>query len=316
MQPGSHVSWRLYSFALPPQLLPASPRSSSRRSLQLNTAVPSLATSLIANYLGISVAYWLDFGLSFVDGDTLPYAGDSCSLFSACCASTPGRYQDATDSPRYLASVGKTEEAREVLQHIRGSYDAHVEQEFDEIAAMAQHTKPSSPIEFVKIILGMDKSHGANLGRRAWLCIWLQIMASWSGITAVTAYSPVLLVKPDTAPSSRTALRRTQHDRHHRHHHLGTDRRQVRRRACLMAGAAGLAIVKPHRRSLYEASRHNTSLADQIAPAAVTMLFLFNLIYAATWGTVAFLIPTEIFPSKMRAQGNGFASLAGPSAWE
>lgn len=36
------------------------------------------------------------------------------------------------------------------------------------------------------------------------------------------------------------------------------------------------------------------------------MLFLFNLIYAATWGTVAFLIPTEIFPSEMRAQGNGF----------
>jgi len=36
------------------------------------------------------------------------------------------------------------------------------------------------------------------------------------------------------------------------------------------------------------------------------MLFLFNLCYAATWGTVAFLIPTEIFPSDLRAQGNGF----------
>lgn len=53
------------------------------------------------------------------------------------------------------------------------------------------------------------------------------------------------------------------------------------------------------------------------------MLFLFNLgcvkfilvephhtltfsRYAATWGTVAFLIPTEIFPSNLRAQGNGF----------
>jgi hypothetical protein len=28
--------------------------------------------------------------------------------------------------------------------------------------------------------------------------------------------------------------------------------------------------------------------------------------YAATWGTVAFLFPTEIFPSDLRAQGNGF----------
>lgn len=36
------------------------------------------------------------------------------------------------------------------------------------------------------------------------------------------------------------------------------------------------------------------------------MLFLFNLGYASTWGTVAFLVPTEIFPSDLRAQGNGF----------
>lgn len=31
-----------------------------------------------------------------------------------------------------------------------------------------------------------------------------------------------------------------------------------------------------------------------------------SLSYAATWGTVAFLVPTEIFPSELRAQGNGF----------
>jgi hypothetical protein len=36
------------------------------------------------------------------------------------------------------------------------------------------------------------------------------------------------------------------------------------------------------------------------------MLFLFNLTYAASWGTIAFLIPTEVWPSNMRAQGNGF----------
>jgi hypothetical protein len=58
--------------------------------------------------------------------------------------------------------------------------------------------------------------------------------------------------------------------------------------------------------SLYESTIHDPSKASSVAPAAVTMLFLFNLIYAATWGTVAFLIPTEIFPSEMRAQGNGF----------
>jgi hypothetical protein len=74
----------------------------------------------------------------------------------------------------------------------------------------------------------------------------------------------------------------------------------------LMGGSFGLFLVNLIAASLYEGSIHNPSKASQFAPAAVTMLFLFNLIYAATWGTVAFLIPTEIFPSEMRAQGNGF----------
>jgi hypothetical protein len=77
--------------------------------------------------------------------------------------------------------------------------------------------------------------------------------------------------------------------------------------------------------AVYEASYHHPEDVKAYAPAAVTMLFLFNLgyvrdlrthhfhgnyltinSYAATWGTVAFLIPTEIFPSDLRAQGNGF----------
>ena len=57
---------------------------------------------------------------------------------------------------------------------------------------------------------------------------------------------------------------------------------------------------------LYEVSLHKPSISTSTAPAAVTMLFLFNIVYASTWGTVAFLIPTEIFPSDLRAQGNGF----------
>lgn len=73
-----------------------------------------------------------------------------------------------------------------------------------------------------------------------------------------------------------------------------------------MVGAAGLMAVNAIAGGLYEASRRNPDKAASIAPAAVTMLFLFNLIYASTWGTVAFLVPTEVFPSEMRAQGNGF----------
>ncbi|THZ38375.1 general substrate transporter [Aureobasidium pullulans] len=262
----------------------------------------------IANYLGISVAYWLDFGLSFVNNGYSAVRWRFLLAFQCLPALLLlAGIKMLPDSPRYLASVGRNEEAREVLEHVRGNYGPAVEQEFNEIVAMAEDTKPASPIEFIKIILGLDKTKGAHLGRRAWLCIWLQIMASWTGITAVTAYSPVLLRQAGYSEIKQNGLAGGLNTIGI----IGTiisaqivDR--YGRRKCLMWGAAGLFAVNLIAASLYEASRADPSKAASIAPAAVTMLFLFNLIYASTWGTVAFLIPTEIFPSRMRAQGNGF----------
>jgi len=97
------------------------------------------------------------------------------------------------DSPRYYASAGRYTEAREVLVHVRGGDSPAVEDEFLEICAQAEKAKPSSPIQFAKVLVGRGEGTASHLGRRAWLCLWLQIMASWTGITAVTAYSPVLL---------------------------------------------------------------------------------------------------------------------------
>jgi hypothetical protein len=50
------------------------------------------------------------------------------------------------DSPRYLASAGRLDDAREVLEHVRGHYGAEVEQELLEIAAVAKDSEKSLPI--------------------------------------------------------------------------------------------------------------------------------------------------------------------------
>ncbi|KAH7397851.1 major facilitator superfamily transporter sugar [Cadophora sp. MPI-SDFR-AT-0126] len=261
----------------------------------------------IANYLGISVAYWLNFGLSFIDNGNSEIRWRFLLAFQCIPAlMLLAGIKLLPDSPRYLASAGRYEDAKEVLVHVRGNDGPDVEKEFMEICAIAEESKAASPVEFAKIIAGRATS-APHLGRRAWLCIWLQIMASWTGITAVTAYSPVLLTQAGYGTIKQGGLAGGLNT-------IGivgtiisaqiVDR--LGRRRCLIGGAFGLFVVNLVAASLYEGARHNPSITSQVAPATVTMLFLFNLIYAATWGTVAFLIPTEIFPSTMRAQGNGF----------
>lgn len=262
----------------------------------------------IANYLGISVAYWLSFGLAFINNGysdirwrfLLAFQCIPAILLLVGVKALP-------DSPRYLASVGRYDDAREVLTHVRGGYTPEIEQEFLEITAMAKDSKPSSPIEFAKILVGKGGKPGSHLSHRAWLCLFLQIMASWTGITAVTAYSPTLLRAAGYSPLTQNGLAGGLNTVGI----VGTiisaqivDR--LGRRTCLILGSSGLFAVNVIAGSLYEASRAQPQNATKFAPAAVAMLFLFNLVYASTWGTVAFLIPTEIWSSNMRAQGNGF----------
>jgi MFS family permease len=262
----------------------------------------------IANYLGIAVAYWISFGLSFVDGGYSDVRWRFLLAFQCLPAIILlAGIKLLPDSPRYLASVGRMDDAREVLEHVRGNSGPEVEQEFSEIAAVAKESQKSTPMQFAKILVGRGGKPGHQLGRRAWLCLILQIMASWTGITAVTAYSPVLLSAAgyDTLTQNGLAGGLSTVGI------IGTiisaqivDR--LGRRKCLMFGAFSLFIVNIVAASVYEAARHDPEHASRFAPAAVTMLFLFNICYAATWGTVAFLIPTEIWSSDMRAQGNGF----------
>ena len=142
--------------------------------------------------LGISIAYWLSFGLSYVDNGysavrwrfLLAFQCFPALLLLAGVRLLP-------DSPRYLASVGRYDEAREVLEHLRGGNGAEVEKEFAEICVVAKDSKPASPLQFAKVLAGRGSGTAPHLGRRAWLSLWLQIMASWSGITVSQRPRPI-----------------------------------------------------------------------------------------------------------------------------
>ncbi|KAL8280957.1 hypothetical protein RQP46_006636 [Phenoliferia psychrophenolica] len=263
----------------------------------------------IANYLGISVAYWLDFGLQFIDNGLSPLRWRFLLGFQCVPAIVLLiGIKLLPDSPRYLVSAGRHSEALEVLQHIRGESAEAVNTEMVEMVESSKGATRTSPASVLTVLLGRSTNElHRHLGRRAWLCIWLQIMASWSGITAVTTYSPILLAQAGYSATTQAGLAGGINT-------IGIAGTVISanlvdpfgRRKSFMVGSLSLAIINAVTGGLFQASIANPSKATSIAPAAVFMLFLFNLAYASTWGTLAFLIPTEIFPSEMRAQGNAF----------
>lgn len=126
---------------------------------------------------------WLNFGLAFInDGDSVvrwrfPLA---FQCLPAILLILSVRF--LPDSPRYLCQAGRSEEAWEVLKHVRGdqSTPAEVQAEFDEMTEAAKKSGKYNPLEAVSILCGLAKG-GRHLAKRAWLCIWLQLMAEWTG---------------------------------------------------------------------------------------------------------------------------------------
>lgn len=89
------------------------------------------------------------------------------------------------DSPHFLAFSGRNNEAHGLLNRLRGQKVSQEEiySKYHEVSASAQRSKPSSPIQLVKILIGCGGRPGSSLCRRAWLCLFPQIMASWTDIT-------------------------------------------------------------------------------------------------------------------------------------
>jgi Sugar (and other) transporter len=173
------------------------------------------------------------------------------------------------ESPRYCFATAKFEKAKEVLTQVRGDYTEAVEDEYLEICALAADTKPASPLQFAKVLLGRCKGKARRTlaGMLGFACGFglLDWYHCCYGILSRNSYSSWLRHNPlNTIGIVGTIISAHIVDR------LG-------RRKYLMGGAAGLFGVNLIAASLYESTIHGPAKAAAVASAAMTMLFLFNL---------------------------------------
>ena len=143
------------------------------------------------NIFGIFVAYWLEYGFSFVQGGVtatrwrFPIAFQLIPLVGLL-----GAVWFFPESPRWLVKVGREEEAMYVLTRLRGDGtdlidEGKAEVEFQDIRNVAElEGRTTHNSSYFSMLTGRG-SGNLHTGRRVRLVVWLQIMQKWVGITAV-----------------------------------------------------------------------------------------------------------------------------------
>ncbi|KAL6713719.1 hypothetical protein ACLMJK_008211 [Lecanora helva] len=217
------------------------------------------------------------------------------------------------ESPRWLVKVGREEEARYILGRLRGedgADGAKSEAEFQDIrniCALERKTAKQQNYLYMFFGIGSGKLH---TGRRVQLVIWLQIMQEWIGIAGVTIYSPTIF--KIAGISSKNQLWVT--GLNDIIYMLSTlvcvftlDR--IGRRWTLYWGSVGMGIctfLVGGLSRLGQNAAEGSSTKSSSGIGATFFVFLFTAIFGATWLTVPWLYPAEIFPLEVRAKGNAW----------
>jgi sugar porter (SP) family MFS transporter len=249
--------------------------------------------------IGITGAYWIDFGMSYCSGSIAWRLPISLQLVLSITVII--LLFGLPESPRWLCKRGRDQEAIEVLCAV---YDLAPDDPYvrSEMAAIRKAIDLERA-EGASKIFGLFKSDRLKTRRRVGLAWFGLFMNQLSGINLVVYYMPSVLVTNVglTAKTSQlvagfielmfifgAALPSLRLD-------------QMGRRKTMMWGTAGLSISMALISILLSFGGKNTS------SAAIAFFFTYMLIFGATINVVPWVYGPEILPLEARARGTAIS---------
>ncbi|PKS06200.1 hypothetical protein jhhlp_007517 [Lomentospora prolificans] len=268
-----------------------------------------LAIELAINIFGVMTAYWVDYGMSFVNNDAQFRFPLALQCLFALVTAIGVCF--LPESPRWLVAHDRVEEARHVLwsveknaRHIQED-DVTISSKLSEIQHAIHEEREAAQCNTFKSLL---KNGDQKFFLRTMLGIGGQFMQQLSGINLITYYAPVIFQESVGMSHNLSLLLAGFNgvayffsscvpiwviDR------LG-------RRKLMLFAAAGQCVCM----AVLAGTVSNGSKGAGVV--AIVMLFLFNFFFAVGLLAIPWLLPAEYAPLAIRTRA---AALATASNW-
>ncbi|KAF2675812.1 putative Myo-inositol transporter 1 [Lentithecium fluviatile CBS 122367] len=251
--------------------------------------------------VGIEIAYWFDYGMSFVGGSVAWRLPIACQMVFAFVVIV--LVFGLPESPRYLYKHGRSEEALAILCDVYDGTpdDPKIAKENREILEALKVEQEYGEYRWSQLLV-KDK---VQTGRRVLLAYGMQFMNQMGGINLVVYYITSVLQLNVGLTRNLSLL-------------LGgvinlmffigslyptffLDR--IGRRKPMMWGSFGLGISMMLISVLLSFQDRGGSVAKATASASVTFFFTYMLIFGMTANCIPWVYVPEILPLHVRAKG-------------
>ncbi|MCJ1299531.1 hypothetical protein MMC08_002323 [Hypocenomyce scalaris] len=293
-----------------------------------------VAVQQLAITFGIMISFWIGYGTNFIGG-TGEGQSNAAWLVPICIQILPaivlaaGMLLFMPQSPRHLMNCGQEAECLKVLARLRGVTvdNILVRIEFLEIKALRQFEVITAAKRYPQY---QDGSFGSRfkigfydylslvtnkslLKRTAVACL-VMTFQQWNGINAINYYAPFIFdgfgLSGHTTSLLATGVVGILEFGATIPAVLWVD--QFGRKSILIAGALGMATCHFIIAAIIGSFSSDWAAHRAGGWVAVVFVWIYAFNFGYSWGPVAWIVVSEVFPLSMRAKG---ISIGGSSNW-